>query len=364
MESKGRDNSARNTARIVLTSALFAGLRSGKVLAAKRIYDSCFPRFDKRELTTVYGELDYSRVKERLYRIPLSFQGGKNRLQGYFYPCDAAKGLVVVCHGMHAGADDYIPFIEYFVNNGFAVFAYDCRGTYASEGDSTVGMCASLADLDYALRYVAGDEMLSKMPLFLFGHSWGGYAVTSVLSLCKNVKACAAIAPFNDGFTLIVEKGEQYAGPFSDIVSDGFPKRFLSVYQKHLFGKYTALNAVKGINGTSIPVFIAHGINDNVISFDGQSVISHRNEIREENVIYYVGTGAQAGHNSILHSERAVEYQKKIKNNLKELKNIKGSELTSEELAAFCEGVDHSLYSEVNTRMMDEIITVFENSLK
>ena len=348
---------------VAAMSLLITGVQSGKILAAKGIYDSCFPRYEKRDLCMVYGEFDYVRVKERLNRVLFTFSGGKVRLQGYYYPCDGAKGLVVVSHGMHAGADDYIPFIEYFVDSGYAVFAYDCRGTYASEGDSTVGLCTPLMDLDYALQYIKNDATLSKYPLFLFGHSWGGYAAASVLAIHGNVKACAVIAPFNDGYTLIAEKGEQYAGPFADIVKAGFPKIFLDVYQKYLFGKYTEHNAVKGINSTGVPVFVAHGNEDSVISFNGQSVISHRKEIREKNVVYYVGTGLQSGHNTILHSQRAVEYQEKVKNDLKELKKEKDRDLTKEELAEFCDGVDHTLYSEVNADMMSAIVEMFDKTL-
>ena len=82
------------------------------------------------------------------------FPSDRWKLQGYFYPCKGAKGMVVVCHGMHAGADDYIPFIEYFVRSGYAVFTYDCQGTYASQGDSTVGMCTPLVNLDHALTFI------------------------------------------------------------------------------------------------------------------------------------------------------------------------------------------------------------------
>ena len=39
---------------------------------------------------------------------------------------------------------------------------------------------------------------------------------------------------------------------------------------------------IEGINDSKIPVLIAHGNNDPVISFSGQSVISHRAEIRKE----------------------------------------------------------------------------------
>jgi pimeloyl-ACP methyl ester carboxylesterase len=193
----------------------------------------------------------------------------------------------------------------------------------------------------------------------LFGHSWGGYAATSVLSLHKNICGCAAVAPFNSGYTLLVEKGEQYAGSLKDSLVGGFPKNFLEIYQALLFKDYTKLDAVKGINSTDVPVFIAHGTQDFVISFNHQSVISHKDEIRQNNVTYYVGTGAHAGHNTILHSERAVAYQQQVEKELKQLKNECDRALTQEEKAAFCRRVDHALYSEVNTEMMQAILNMF-----
>lgn len=265
---------------------------------------------------------------------------------------------------MHAGADDYLPFIEYFVLNQYAVFTYDCQGTYASEGNSTVGMCTPLVNLDHALNYIENNKQLSKYPLFLFGHSWGGYAATAVLSLHKNIHACAAIAPFNSGYTLFVEKGEQYTSLFSDMIKTDFPKEFLNAYQTLLFKNYTKYNAVDGINSTNIPVYIAHGKRDFVISYNYQSVISHKAEIRKNNLTYYVGTDAQAGHNTILHSNRAVAYQEQVEKDLKRLKKELDRELTQDEMTEFCNKVDHTLYSEVNPEMMQEILNMFNSAIK
>lgn len=344
--------------------ALATGLQLGKTLGAKTAYDSFFKRYEKRNINTIFGEFDYSRVKERLPRTTFFFPSGRWKLQGYFYPCHDAKGMVVVCHGMHAGSDDYIPFIEYFVRNGYAVFSYDCQGTYASEGDSTVGMCTPLVNLDHALNFIESDRQLSKLPLFLFGHSWGGYAATSVLSIHKNVRGCAAVAPFNSGYTLFVEKGEQYTSPFANMIRSDFPEEFLNTYQAQLFKDYIKYNAVRGINSTDIPVYIAHGNRDAVISFNHQSVISHKDEIRKKNVTYYIGEGVQAGHNTILHSPRAVAYQEKVKKDLKRLKKEYDRELTQEEQTAFCNGIDHALYSEVNAEMMQDILSMYNNALK
>lgn len=348
-----------DNAKILGRIALTTGLQMGTILGAKALYDSFFPRYEKRDIHTIFGEFDYSRVEKKLTRTTFFFPSGPWKLQGYFYPCHGAKKMVVICHGMHAGADDYLPFIAFFVHNGYAVFSYDCQGTYASEGDSTVGMCTPLVNLDHALTYIKNHRQLSQFKLFLFGHSWGGYAATSVLSLHKNICGCAAVAPFNSGYTLLVEKGEQYAGSFKDSLVGGFPKNFLEMYQALLFKDYTKLDAVKGINSTDVPVFIAHGTQDFVISFHHQSVISHKDEIRQNNVTYYVGTGAHAGHNTILHSERAVTYQKQVEKELKLLKKECDRELTQEEQAAFCRHVDHTLYSEVNAEMMQAILDMF-----
>jgi pimeloyl-ACP methyl ester carboxylesterase len=220
-------------------------------------------------------------------------------------------------------------------------------------------MCTPLVNLDYALKYIENDKLLSGYKLYLFGHSWGGYAATSVLSLHKNICGCAAIAPFNSGYTLIKEKGEQYAGSLTDSLVGGFPKEFLDTYQALLFKDYVKCDAVKGINSTDVPVFIAHGTRDFVISFNHQSVISHKDEIRQKNVTYYVGEGAHSGHNTILHSERAVAYQKLVEKELKRLEKEYDRDLTKEEKTEFCNKVDHALYSEVNTEMMQAIVDMF-----
>ncbi len=363
MENKEQSGRFMNDAKALAGLALRTGLQLGTILGAKTAYDSFFKRYEKRDINTVFGEFDYSRVENKLQRTTFFFPSGRLKLQGYFYPCPNAKGMVVVCHGMHAGSDDYIPFIEYFVNNGYAVFSYDCQGTYASEGDSTVGMCTPLVNLDHALTYIKSNKRLSKYPLFLFGHSWGGYAATSVLSIHKNVRGCAAVAPFNSGYTLFVEKGDQYMAPFADMVKFDFPKDFLNAYQKLLFKDYTKYDAVRGINSTDIPVYIAHGTRDFVIGYAHQSVISHKDEIRSKNVTYYVGTGPQAGHNTILHSLRAVAYQEKVAKDLKQLKKEYDRDLTWEEQAEFCSGVDHALYSEVNGEMMQDILNMFNKAL-
>ena len=186
----------------------------------------------------------------------------------------------------------------------------------------------------------------------------GGYAVTSVLALQKHVRACAAIAPMNNGYTIMLEKGEQYVGKLALTAAPVF-----NVYQKMLFGEYAQYNGVKGINSVDIPVLIAHGVDDKVITYSEQSVIAHKDEITNKNVSYYVGKGLQGDHDNIWHSVEAAAYQSEVASGLKLLKKQKGDKMTREEIAAYYNTVDHAKYSAVNKELFEEIIKLFDGAL-
>ena len=180
-----------------------------------------------------------------------------------------------------------------------------------------------------------------------------------MLSLHKEVKGAACIAAFNNGYTLIEEKGGEYAGKFA---SEGVPKAFLGAYQKLLFGKYTNYDGVKGINSVDVPVLIAHGVNDKVINYDLQSIICHHDEIKNDKVEYYVGTEFHSGHDTIWLSDRAVLYREQVKEGLADLEKKKGDKLSYEEKVDFFKDVDDRLYSEINYDLFERIIATFDRA--
>ena len=159
--------------------------------------------------------------------------------------------------------------------------------------------------------------------------------------------------------TLMTEKAEEYVGKLANL-----PAPVFSVYQKHLFGDYVNYNSVQGINSVDIPVLIAHGENDQTILFDKQSIISHKDEITNKNVEYYVGKGLQGDHNNIWHSKESAEYQSLVKTELKALEKKKGKKLTDEEKKSFYKSINHALYSQVNEELMQKIIDTFNNATK
>ena len=341
---------------LIAAAVSLTGLSAAAVAGAVLGYDAVFSRYERPDYALTAGAYSYSRIESGLERELRSFYSDGIRLQGYYYRAKAPKGLTVVCHGIHAGADDYLPIIEYMVGAGYSVFAFDYKGTYDSDGDSTVGMCESLVDLDHALDYIESTSEFDSLPITLIGHSWGGYAVASVLPLHKRVVSCATIAAPNNGYTLILEKGAQYGG---QLASKGIPEIFLNVYQKILFGKYTEFNAVRGINSTDIPVLIAHGDRDNVINIGLQAIYAHKYEIRRNNVQYYCATGDQSGHDTVWHSVASAKYQSSLESKIKSVK--KDKTMSYEEKAEFFSGIDHRLYSEVNQELFDKIIAMFDS---
>ena len=358
VDALGKAEKKRAVAQTIVAAT---GLGMASVIGMLTLYDSFFPRYERPDYGVTPGVRCYQTMNDPPQREELSFTSNDAELKGYYYEASPSKGLVIVVHGFHSGADDYLPIIRYFVNNEYSVFAYDGRGVYDSGGDSTVGFCQSLVDLDNALTFVEHSPVLGGYKRFLFGHSCGGYAVTSVLELHKGISACAAIAPVNNCYTLILDKGKQYAGAFAD---GGLPKTFINAYQRILFGKYSKCSGVRGINSVDIPVLIAHGTDDKIISFDGQSIISRQNEITNPNVRYYVGTGLLGGHDGIWHSERSAEYRQKVAGDLKKLKDIKGGEFSVNELTDFYSEVDDELYSEINYELMADVLKTYDSALK
>ena len=194
------------------------------------------------------------------------------------------------------------------------------------------------------------------MPLFLLGHSCGGYAVNSVLSLKKGIKACASIAAVNNAYKILLEKGYQYAG---DIATQGFPQEFLDTYQSILFGKYTEYDSLKGLNSVKIPMLVAHGMQDETIDFNSQSLICHKDEFKNPNVRFYYGTDNQCGHTSIWHSIESNDYQKEVDAHLKELKRA-----SDDKKREYIKTVNNYLYSEINYTLFDQIIKLYKDALK
>lgn len=290
----------------------------------------------------------------------VSFKSGENTLKGRIYGADNEKGLIVVAHGIGGGHENYINEIIWFVDNGWKVFAYDATGSCESEGDGTKGLVQSALDLDCALSFAEGDERFAGLPVFLFGHSWGGYAVTAVLNFDHDIAGSASIAGYAEPMEMLTEFAEGMMGKAAYAV---YP--FMWIYNKAEFGKYSDLSAVEGINKNDTPVLIIHGTGDDMVGYDRSSIICKKDMITNPNVQYitYSDEGHN-GHDSIFHTKEAMEYIDEFNEKYDKLYNKYDGEIPDDEKAAFYAAADKEKVNAVNEDMMTSINAFYEEQLE
>lgn len=184
-------------------------------------------------------------------------------LAGYRYSKEnqTIKGVLVIAHGFGGGGHNtYMGIADYFTSNGYLVFAYDATGNDRSGGESVEGLPQGVIDLDYALRYVKQAEEYRDLPIVLFGHSWGGYCVGSVLSCHADVKAAVLAAGFDRSADLLEQEGESIIGPAIKLFMPYF-----SLYERIKFGKYAAYGAMEGFASSDADIMVIHSRDDTVV---------------------------------------------------------------------------------------------------
>lgn len=320
----------------------------------KYVYDNQFPRYDRID-ETISAKLRYTDLNKDYPRQEVSFKSGKNLLRGYVYGNDNTLGLVIVAHGLGGGADSYLSQIKFFVDSGWKVFAYDSTGSYESEGKSTKGFPQSILDLNAALAYVDTLDNLNKLPILLFGHSWGGYAVANVLHFEHNIKGVVTVSGANSAMDMISEQGEKMMGPF---IYTQYP--FLWIYQRLLFGDVATLDAVEAINKTDTPVLIIHGTEDDMVGYDRSSIIANSDKLTNPNVeIISVSEVGRNGHNNIFKSKEASKYIEQINIEYKKLYDYHDQNIPYDINQAFYAKVDRYLVEALDQTLMQTINAFF-----
>lgn len=319
-------------------------------------FDDLFGRTEKGDYTAY---LRYEDVKEEYDRELLSFQSGENKLQGYLYGMDNTKGLVVISHGLGGRAESYFSETLYFVENGYQVFAYDNTGCYLSEGKNSVGLSQSVIDLDAALTYIEGEPRFEGLPVLLYGHSWGGYAVTAIFNYEHDITAAVSVAGFNKPMEMILEWTKDMMGTGLAYVE----QPYIYLYQKFLFGKNANMSALDGINRVSTPILLIHGSEDTTVGFDGAGTIAYRDKITNPNVQYMVCDGEkQNDHNQLYQSLAAITYLDELDEAYAKVYDQYDGEVPDEVRAEFFAGIDKHRTSELDEQFMTNVLSFYEES--
>ena len=328
------------------------------LVTTKLVYDAQFRRHDRPD-ETIHANLRYIDIERDYPRSIVHFTSGKNTLQGYFYGDRSARALMVVAHGLGGGADSYLSQIRHFVDSGFLVFAYDCTGSYDSEGSSTRGFPQSILDLHAALAYLESQPSLASLPRLLFGHSWGGYAVAAVLSYDHDIKAIVSVSGANSAMDIIIEQAKQMMG-----ISAYIQYPFLWFYQRMLFGKAASFDAVSAINTANIPVLIIHGIEDELVPYDGSAIIAFKDEISNPYVRYITATReGRNGHNNLFRTDEAVTYVEQVNKEYRALYDAYETQIPYEVKQRYYASIDRFRIHALQPSLMQEIDAFLDSAL-
>ena len=189
------------------------------------------------------------------------------QLNGYFYyRSKEVKGVIIFVHGLGAGHQEYLGEIEYLSRNGYLIFSYDGTGINDSQGEKLVGLLQSPIDLKYAITYLSGVKQIQGYPVMLYGHSWGGFGVSTVgnFTLDMDIKGIVSTGGFERTSKITRQRGKRILGRKIELCMP-----FVKVYEKILFGgKIATITGIDGLKNTTAKVMICHGVRDGVASYD------------------------------------------------------------------------------------------------
>lgn len=156
--------------------------------------------------------------------VPIAVANGSIRLNGSLYRLRGRRGrlpLIALAHGSEE-ADRYsfgpIPLV--LAANGFAVLAYDKRGSGASTGDwKSAGLKELADDLVAAIRAVSKRPDIDPSRIAVLGTSEGGWVAPLAASGFPAIKAIAAISggarTKGDAYVYKVRREREAAGASS-----------------------------------------------------------------------------------------------------------------------------------------------------
>jgi len=165
------------------------------------------------------------------------------KLNAWFIPAEAAKGVILFCHGNAGNISHRLETIDIFHRLGYSTFIFDYRGYGQSEG--TPSESGTYLDVEAAWDYLVIQENIRPSQIIVFGRSLGG-VIAAWLSSRREPRACILESAFTSAKDMAAD-----LYPF-------FPGRLLCRFH------YDAEAAVRKIKR---PLLIIHSTDDDIVPF-------------------------------------------------------------------------------------------------
>ena len=313
--------------------------------------------FKRMDFIKPNESISYDDIKDDYSRTEYAFKSKGKKLKGYLYKKNEEDKLIIYVHGMCPGHQAYLSDIISFLNRGYNVFTYDFRATGESQGKRYCGLNQQYFDLKSAIKFLKDNNVFGYKKIYLYGHSMGGYAVACVVD--PIISSVVSISGFDSPIEELIS-----------VFSKGKSKFITNLARIMISIKYFIdqllkynIKAHRALNGSSLYTLIIHGIDDELVPFKTQSIISKRNLIYNKRIRYLeINDPMHSGHNSIIASKECVKYQQeKIDIYNKIYKETKSHAKAKEKML---EDFDPFKFNEANEELMEIIDKFYQEHTK
>lgn len=232
----------------------------------------------------------------------------KYKIRGYIYYKDNIKykGFVILSHGLFGTHIQYLKDINFLVNNGYKVLAYDQFGCGISDGKKQEYLAHGIYVCENVINDVIHRNINSGLDLILYGHSWGAYSVTGAIKKYPQIK-----------------KVISRSGPISPRISG---RDLFKVFNKHIYRLiYPGYNIsyllliprrfrIKATTGPKknkeTKILFIHAKDDNMV-FINHSLSSYYLKHKQDNVSVFITEKGR--HNSLVDIKGLDNYNHLVK---------------------------------------------------
>jgi dienelactone hydrolase len=208
MKTKSKTNKKRLWLKLGIGLDSFLILNTVvQMIGTPFVYQAIFARKDSLEEEDALGAIDYSSLASSYPRSAFSFAVDGATLQGHVYDNPASEKAIIIAPGMGSNEESYLTYVTGFYDEGYDIVTYNDTGSFTSGGSSLKGFPQSIRDLQGLLDYLPELQGFSKETYGAFGHSWGAYAASHVLSPTCPLKAVVAVSGCNTAEEAVLELG-------------------------------------------------------------------------------------------------------------------------------------------------------------
>ena len=301
---------------------------------------------------------DYPSLAER---EEISFSCGKETLKGYLYECSSPKGVIIYAHGVGNLADANGAQVQnYYVEHNYDVFAIDMTGCGRSTGSGIKSLHESKYCVQNAVKTVQNLAKTKDLPLFLIGHSWGGYGVVTATDLVDGISGVAAFSGFNTPSEMMYSFAQSYASKAMVVMKPAMQFGISCAWGEQSF--YSAETSIK--KHKDIPYFIVQGDKDTTVPLNHVSIYDNVVRDNYSNVTAVKIEGMT--HGAPWKTLEAVQYTAKCEQELKDLSNSwpkYNGPFPNKIREEYIASVDKEKASEVNTDLLEQIDEMFTSCL-